>query len=57
MYFVHEVMEIAQLQNHHPRIVVEYGFVTVAIMDHELGRVSYKCIQFMKAIDQMHGKI
>ncbi len=51
MAFVNEVMQIADRQNHHPSILVEYALVKVAITDHDLGRVSEKCIKFMEAVD------
>lgn len=51
MVFVNEVMQIADKQDHHPRIEVEYAVVTISITDHDLGRVSEKCIKFMEAVD------
>jgi 4a-hydroxytetrahydrobiopterin dehydratase len=51
MAFVNEVMQIAEEQNHHPSLLVEYALVTVSITDHDLGRVSDKCIKFMEAVD------
>ena len=55
MAFVHEVMQIAERQNHHPSLLVEYALVKVAITDHDLGRVSEKCIKFMEAVDQIQN--
>lgn len=51
MAFVNEVMQIADRQDHHPSLLVEYALVKVAITDHDLGRVSEKCIKFMEAVD------
>ena len=51
MAFVNQVMQIAEDQNHHPSLLVEYALVKVAITDHDLGRVSEKCIKFMEAVD------
>lgn len=51
MAFVNEVMQIADRQNHHPSLLVEYALVKVAITDHDLGRVSEKCLKFMEAVD------
>ena len=51
MAFVNEVMQIAEEQNHHPCLLVEYALVIVSITDHDLGRVSEKCIKFMEAVD------
>lgn len=51
MVFVIEVMQIAEKQNHHPSLLVEYALVIVSITDHDLGRVSEKCIKFMETVD------
>jgi len=51
MAFVNQVMQIAEEQNHHPSLLVEYALVIVSITDHDLGRVSEKCIKFMEAVD------
>ena len=51
MAFVNEVMQIADKQNHHPSLLVEYALVKVSITDHDLGKVSEKCIKFMEAVD------
>lgn len=53
MAFVNQVMLIAEQQDHHPSILVQYNFVKVAIIDHELGKVSEKCVKFMEAVDQI----
>ena len=51
MAFVNQVMQIAEDQNHHPSLLVEYALVRISITDHDLGRVSEKCIKFMEAVD------
>ena len=51
MTFVNKVMQIAEDQNHHPSLLVEYALVRISITDHDLGRVSEKCIKFMEAVD------
>jgi pterin-4a-carbinolamine dehydratase len=55
-FFVNEVMQIADKQNHHPSLLVEYALVKVSITDHDLGRVSEKCIKFMEAVDLIQIK-
>lgn len=55
MVFVNEVMQIADRQNHHPSLLVEYALVKISITDHDLGRVSEKCIKFMEAVDQIQN--
>jgi 4a-hydroxytetrahydrobiopterin dehydratase len=51
--FVNSVMKIADKQNHHPIIIVNYDKVKVSITDHEKGGVSEKCHKFVKAIDNI----
>lgn len=51
--FVNKVARIAEKQNHHPKIIIDYNEVTVSITDHEAGKVSDKCIKFVNAIDKI----
>jgi len=51
--FVNKVAKIAETQNHHPDIKINYNKVKVSITDHEKGGVSEKCHKFVKSIDDM----
>jgi 4a-hydroxytetrahydrobiopterin dehydratase len=51
--FVNKVAKIAEQQNHHPDIEINYNKVKISITDHEKGGVSEKCHKFVKAIDDM----
>jgi 4a-hydroxytetrahydrobiopterin dehydratase len=51
--FVNKVAKIAEQQNHHPYIEINYNKVKISITDHEKGGVSEKCHKFVKAIDDM----
>jgi len=51
--FVNKVAKIAETQNHHPDIKINYDKVTISITDHEKGGVSEKCHKFVKSIDNM----
>jgi len=51
--FVNKVAKIAETQNHHPDIKINYDKVTISITDHEKGGVSEKCYKFVKSIDNM----
>jgi len=53
MKFVNNVARIAEKQNHHPDITVNYNKVKLTISDHEKGRVSEKCIKFVKEVDKL----
>jgi 4a-hydroxytetrahydrobiopterin dehydratase len=51
--FVNKVAKIAETQNHHPDIKINYNKVKVSITDHEKGGVSKKCHKLVKSIDDM----
>lgn len=53
MEFVNDVMNIAQNQNHHPRIVVNYDTVEIYITDHEAGKISDKCYKFIESVNAL----
>ena len=50
--FAHQVMEIANQQNHHPDMTVSYQTVTVTIVEHDTGKVGEKCRKLAAAISQ-----
>lgn len=51
--FVNKVAKIAESQNHHPDIKINYDKVKISITDHENGGVSEKCHKLVKAIDKL----
>ena len=51
--FVNKVAKIAETQNHHPDIEINYDKVKISITDHEKGGVSDKCHKLVKSIDDM----
>ena len=51
--FVNKVAKIAETQNHHPDIEINYDKVKISITDHEKGGVSKKCHELVRAIDDM----
>jgi len=51
--FVNKVAKIAEQQNHHPDITINYNKVKISITDHEKGGVSEKCHKLVKAIDKL----
>jgi 4a-hydroxytetrahydrobiopterin dehydratase len=50
--FAHQVMEIADQQNHHPDMTVSYRTVIVEIVEHDTGKVGEKCRRLAVAITQ-----
>ena len=53
MSFVNKVAKVAELQNHHPDVQINYNKVRISISDHDKGRVSEKCHKFVKAVDDL----
>lgn len=51
--FVNEIFKIAETQNHHPKLIVEYDKVIVSIFNHEKNKVSDKCYKFKNAVDKL----
>jgi 4a-hydroxytetrahydrobiopterin dehydratase len=56
MNFVNQVAKIAEKQNHHPDIQINYNKVKLTITDHEKGEVSDKCHKFVDAINKIDSK-
>lgn len=53
MKFVNKVAKIAERQNHHPHIDIRYDKVIISITDHEKGKVSDKCVKFVKEVNKL----
>ena len=53
MSFVNKVAKIAEQQNHHPDITINYNKVKISIFDHDKGKVSDKCHRFVKAVNKL----
>lgn len=51
--FVNKVAKIAEKQNHHPDIQINYNKVKISITDHEKGGVSEKCHKFVNEVDKL----
>jgi 4a-hydroxytetrahydrobiopterin dehydratase len=51
--FVNKVAKIAEKQNHHPDITINYNKVKISITDHEKGKVSEKCHKLVNDIDKL----
>ena len=49
--FSNEVFKIAETQNHHPEMVLNYSQVLISINNHEENNISDKCYFFAKGVD------
>jgi len=54
--FVNKIAKIAETQNHHPDIEINYDKVKISITDHEKGGVSDKCHKLVKSIDNIKSE-
>ena len=52
--FVNKIAKIAESQNHHPEINIDYDKVKISIFDHDKGKVSEKCHKFVGAVDKLN---
>ena len=52
--FVNSVSKIAEKQNHHPKILIDYNKVDISITDHEKGGVSEKCHKFIDEVNKIN---
>lgn len=53
MAFVNAVAELAEKQNHHPDITINYNAVTLVLSTHSAGGLTEKDVTLAKAIDQL----
>ena len=54
--FVNKIAKIAETQNHHPDIEINYDKVKISITDHEKSGVSDKCHKLVKSIDNIKSE-
>ena len=51
--FVNELAKVAEKNNHHPDITIGWCKVTLSFTSHELGVVSFKCMNMAKTVDNL----
>ena len=51
--FVQKVAELAEAQNHHPEMNIDWCKVCLSISSHDLGGVSTKCVNLALGIDRI----
>jgi 4a-hydroxytetrahydrobiopterin dehydratase len=51
--FVNEVGVLAEAANHHPDIDIRYNRVTLALITHDSGGITYKDIDLARQIDRV----
>ncbi len=53
--FVNKIAEIAEQQNHHPGIIINYGKVRINLTTHHEKALTEKDFQLAEAIDKLYG--
>ena len=51
--FVQKIAELAEMNNHHPDIIISWGRVDVNITSHNMGGVTTNCINLATGIDHI----
>ena len=51
--FVQKIAELAEMNNHHPDIIISWGRVDVNITSHNMGGVTTNCINLATGIDRI----
>jgi len=53
IFFVQKIAELAELNNHHPDIIIGWCQVDINITSHNLGGVTTNCINLATGIDHI----
>ena len=51
--FVSQVAMLAEKQNHHPIIILDYKKVTISLISHDVKKITKKDIQLANLIDEI----
>ena len=51
--FVSQVALLAEKANHHPKIILEYGTVTIELISHDKNQVTQRDIDLAEQIDKI----
>ena len=54
IYFVNEVANLSEQENHHPDITVGYCKVTISLTTHDAGSLTEKDYKLAKLIDDLN---
>ncbi|MDA9601567.1 4a-hydroxytetrahydrobiopterin dehydratase [Alphaproteobacteria bacterium] len=54
--FVSQIVLLAEKKNHHPTITLEYGSVTIALISHDVNKITERDIDLAKQIDKIYDQ-
>jgi 4a-hydroxytetrahydrobiopterin dehydratase len=57
MGFVNQAALVAEKQDHHPDLLIQYNKVTLRLSTHDAGGLSERDFRFAKTVDALVGKL
>ena len=54
--FVSQIVLLAEKKNHHPTITLEYKSVTIALISHDVNKITERDIDLAKQIDKIYDQ-
>ena len=52
--FTSQVAMLSEKKNHHPQIILEYGSVTIALISHDVQKVTQRDLDLAEQIDKLY---
>jgi len=53
--FVSQVAMLAEKKNHHPKIILDYGKVTVSLISHDVQKITERDLELATQIDKIYS--
>ena len=53
--FTNNVANLAEEEDHHPEIILDYGKVTVSLISHDVQKITERDIELATQIDKIYG--
>ena len=54
--FTSQVAMLSEKKNHHPQIILDYGSVTIALISHDVQKVTQRDLDLAEQIDKIYQK-
>ena len=54
--FTSQVAMLSEKKNHHPHIILDYGSVTIALISHDVQKVTQRDLDLAEQIDKIYQK-
>ena len=53
--FTNAVARLAEKEDHHPEIILDYGKVTISLISHDVQKITERDIELANQIDKIYG--